>query len=525
MPGPWIYFKENGDFFADFKVEKGEYYECHQYDPEKSPQGFALWQVKSLVETNKDGIWVNARLVAVSDSHLHWWVTKGPGKDEKRKFNLHLCAKDFAQCRRGRGRGPMEFHSDHFRVLSAHDISDLRVSWFKDREAKEDMKLEVERLMGKEKEAPQRGSRKRPLAESTSEREEGDLPAAVEHPEGSGAVTEGLKKLRSEVDKDKKNEDDKKDAPRRRRERLRHEERDLDKKKEKEKGKMAKKPDNKPRGKGNWFGEKGEPQHSASDSMDTKSDDTPRRAKKKRKKRRKAKQADRGPFGVGRRVKFGEGSTEGSRESNSEDSDQVFQAAPSDKSRQLQLMEYSQQYPGRLAARLLTKMQELLAREEGALNPVGRNQTPAAATSYFLTEGGSGAEDDSEGLRSRCDWSPSGSSGCAGPTLQGTRAPDGGSNLGPSPASGVASPRGGVIDRQGRKPDGHKGAEPGHEDEGSHISQLEPKKEKEKKEKTARMPKGRAKARRDRATGTRVGTREETRSKLHRREAGTEAPG
>ena len=385
MPGPWIYFKENGDFFADFKVEKGEYYECHQYDPEKSPQGFTLWQVKSLVETNKDGIWVNARLVAVSDSHLHWWVTKGPGKDEKRKFNLHLCAKDFAQCRRGRGRGPMEFHSDHFRVLSAHDISDLRVSWFKDREAKEDMKLEVERLMGKEKEAPLRGSRKRPLAESTSEREEGDLPAAVEHPEGSGAVTEGLKKLRSEVDKDKKNEDDKKDAPRRRRERLRHEERDLDTKKEKEKGKMAKKPDNKPRGKGNWFGEKGEPQHSTSDSMDTKSDDTPRRAKKKRKKRRKAKQADRGPFGVGRRVKFGEGSTEGSRESNSEDSDQVFQAAPSDKSRQLQLMEYSQQYPGRLAARLLTKMQELLAREEGALNPVGRNQTPAAATSYFLT--------------------------------------------------------------------------------------------------------------------------------------------
>ena len=221
MPGPWIYFKENGDFFNDFKVEKGEYYECHQYDPDKRPQGFALWQVKSLIETNKDGIWISARLVAVSDSHLYWWVTEGPGKDENRKFNLHLCAKDFAQCRRGRGRGTMEFHSDHFRVLSAHDVSDLRVSWFKDREAKDDMKLEVERLTGKEKVAPKRGIRKRPLVESTSEREEGDLPTAVEHPEGSGAVTEGLKKLRSEVDKDKRNEDDKKEASRRRRERPR----------------------------------------------------------------------------------------------------------------------------------------------------------------------------------------------------------------------------------------------------------------------------------------------------------------
>ena len=239
MPGPWIYFKENGDFFSDFKVEKGEYYECHQYDPDKQPQGFALWQVKSLIEANKDGIWVSARLVAVCDSHLHWWVTNGPGKNENRRFSLHLCAKDFAQCRRGRGRGTMEFHTDHFRVLSAHDVSDLRVSWFKEREAKEDMKLEVKKLMGKEGEAPKRGSRKRPLAESSSENEERDLPTAVEHPEGSGAVAEDLKKLRSEVDKDKKREDDKREAPRRRRERPRHEERGVEKEKDKEKDKKA----------------------------------------------------------------------------------------------------------------------------------------------------------------------------------------------------------------------------------------------------------------------------------------------
>ena len=83
--------------------------------------------------------------------------------------------------------------------------------------------------------------------------------------------------------------------------------------------------------------------------------------------------------------------------------------------------------------------------------------------------------------RSRCDWSPSGSSGRAGAEVQGSRTPDGGSNLEPGPASGITSPRGGVTGRQRRKSDGHKGAEPGYEDEGSHLSQLEPKRKRRKR--------------------------------------------
>lgn len=388
MPGPWVYFKDNVEFFQDFQVEEGDYYETQQYDSEKRAQGFALWQVKSLEESNKDGFWVKARLIAASDSHLNWWLKSGPGKNENRKFMLHLCAKDYGHCRRARGRGAFEFHSDHFRVLTAHDVAGLRVSWFKEKEAKDDVKLELERLEGKDPVAPKRGSKKRPLAESTSDRDDGPNPAAAEHPAGSGTVAEDLKKVRAEVDREKGRDEGKKD-PKRRRERLQLEEKEKEKEKEREKDRVKeKKPrrdEKKSRGKGNWFGEKAEPQHSASDSLETRSDDTPRRAKKKRKKRRKQKQADRGPFGVGRKVKFDGESSEGSKGSRSDGSDQVFQAAPSDKSRQLQLIEYSQQYPGRLAARLLTKMQELLAREEGAMNLTGRNQTPASATSYFLT--------------------------------------------------------------------------------------------------------------------------------------------
>ena len=74
--------KENLEFYQDFKVETGEYYETQQYDGEKQPQGYALWQVRSLEEANKDGAWISARLVAVSDGHL-----QGPGKGTEKKVH------------------------------------------------------------------------------------------------------------------------------------------------------------------------------------------------------------------------------------------------------------------------------------------------------------------------------------------------------------------------------------------------------------------------------------------------------
>ena len=124
-------------------------------------------------------------------------------------------------------------------------------------------------------------------------------------------------------------------------------------------------------------------------------DDAPKTSKRKKGKRpkkgltsaRKAEQADRGPFGIGHRVSFPEEKS-GSKSSDDDDEDSGsdFQAGPSTKSRQLQLQEYSEQHPGRLASRLLQKMQEILARQEGPMHlKTERNLTPATATSYFLT--------------------------------------------------------------------------------------------------------------------------------------------
>ncbi|CAE7461731.1 HYDIN [Symbiodinium sp. CCMP2592] len=67
-------------------------------------------------------------------------------------------------------------------------------------------------------------------------------------------------------------------------------------------------------------------------------------------------------------------------------SDSSFREASSSRDRQLQLLEYSERDPGRLAARLLQKMRTLLARDGGALNFAARGDpAPPVATSYLLT--------------------------------------------------------------------------------------------------------------------------------------------
>ena len=73
-----------------------------------------------------------------------------------------------------------------------------------------------------------------------------------------------------------------------------------------------------------------------------------KRARKASASTRNKKQADRGPFGVGH---LGEGKLDSKSSDDDEDSGSDFRAGPSTKLRQLQLQEYSEQHPGRLASR------------------------------------------------------------------------------------------------------------------------------------------------------------------------------
>lgn len=87
---------------------------------------------------------------------------------------------------------------------------------------------------------------------------------------------------------------------------------------------------------------------------------------------------DRGPFGGGSAVDF-----DGS--SSSEESSFRKGSSASAKSSQMRLVRYAERHPGRLASRLLLKMQEATAR--GALEPIGESKslTPAVAQNHLLT--------------------------------------------------------------------------------------------------------------------------------------------
>ena len=89
---------------------------------------------------------------------------------------------------------------------------------------------------------------------------------------------------------------------------------------------------------------------------------------------------DRGPFGGGDIVRFhGESSSE---------SEPLFREAPAvpKASNQLKLMQYTKKTPGRLASRLLLKMQQEGAQGAVGANPVELGElTPPAAVHYFHT--------------------------------------------------------------------------------------------------------------------------------------------
>ena len=391
MPGPWVYLKENPDFYDDLEVKKGEYIESHVFDQDGNPQGQVLWVTRSVGAKAKEGIWLECRLVACSDPHLKWWLKEGDGKDYGRIFGLHLCTKERAGCKKTKGDKDGEFHTDYFRILTTSDVTSKKVTWMRSREVKADIDAEIGRLEGqKEKPAGKASSsKKRPLAESSEEGNDLEVEPAEAEGEGKGApVKEDLKRLRKELGDEAR--DDKKDREKRqkRKEKPLPEGKKGEEKEDRRKLSADKKGS---RASVNWFGQKKPSRSTTTESEktleSTDSREGRRRKKKKVKKkkaRRKGDEDDRGPYGVGRKEKFVGSHSDKSDDSLSEG--QVFRAAPSDKSRQLQLQEYAEEHPGRLASRLLRKMRTLLAREEGAMKDEGgQSLTPSTATSYFLT--------------------------------------------------------------------------------------------------------------------------------------------
>eukprot|EP00435_Cladocopium_sp_Y103_P044009 s914_g12.t1 len=402
MPGLWVALRDNPDFYRDFSIEKGCYLETTLYDSEHAEQGKGLWRVRSVEPKTRDGIWLEAKLLAVSDAHLFWWITEGPGKAKDRTFRLHLCVTLQDQCPRGRRNREEEFHTDYFRSLEAGDIVDSKVSWFKQPPAKEDVAVEVAKLAGTAPRGRTRGREKRAGVREGAL----DWDASDSDPlEALGEVEEErVNKRLAALKKQTVGEPDRgREATKVEKEKKSPHKKDKRKAKEKKRSqktsslsadKKAKKP--------LWFGKRKSlsPRRRKGDSSDSssstrakkkkpakKDDSSSSSERKAKKKRKKADQVDRGPYGVGQKQRYdGQISLSSSSDDDDARDGQVFRAGLSGTSKHLQLQEYAETKPGRLTARLLRKMQMILAREEGPMNhQTGQNLTPPTATSYYLT--------------------------------------------------------------------------------------------------------------------------------------------
>eukprot|EP00438_Fugacium_kawagutii_P026465 Skav202776 [mRNA] locus=scaffold326:329563:334590:- [translate_table: standard] len=112
-----------------------------------------------------------------------------------------------------------------------------------------------------------------------------------------------------------------------------------------------------------------------------------RGSKAKRRDSQKSEQ-DKGPFGVGETRRLPKvGSEESSDDESSGDSERSFRKAPSGLTLHLRLQRYAQRFPGRLATRLLQKMERETRFEGAMVDLTGKRkvQVKACAVTYHLT--------------------------------------------------------------------------------------------------------------------------------------------
>ena len=403
MPSPWLTGDALQEDLERFKPVSGWFLELKVEDGEGHPQGEVL--VGVLVESTRSrhGGWqVLASYLSASDDYYRWWMSEGDGKKFATRRVYHLCGGAVAECG-AKGARHIHVHVGKSRRVLEEELTSRKVTWLRG-EAKDTFEANVAKFYG----ALRKGAAKAP-------RGDGD-PGAVQvgrrkedsHGEGedesssrssstSAEMKQRLKKLRADLAAAEKEREDKKgkggkqrkkerrkakkqkDVKRRkseRRSRGRGEKR-KDEKKGKRRSKSpaseaVKKKDKRKRSRG----KKGKSSSSASNPV--KGEGVPLFRTSGRGSKQVADGGDRGPFGGGSAVDFDDSSS-------SEESSFRKGSSVSAKSSQMRLVRYAERHPGRLASRLLLKMQEATAR--GALEPSGETKslTPAVAQNHLLT--------------------------------------------------------------------------------------------------------------------------------------------
>eukprot|EP00438_Fugacium_kawagutii_P007494 Skav230011 [mRNA] locus=scaffold1958:375430:381508:+ [translate_table: standard] len=423
MPGPWIQSSLSPGWLASQNYEKGMLVEFATYDDRDASQGKVLAEVKGMDSPPPEGATLAVEFLCVEDPHLAWWWKKGPGKDFKNCFKLHLCNESIKKCKGIPKRRPEVFHTDLLRSVDLKDLKARASAWWISSAGKKDFEAARSRLlkaqaiepddMGDDLFSPHldSGEADPPEGEglevpAKAEGSKTALERKLKELKRSSAPAAGLvnpsKKLRKKAEQ--------KETSRKKDPKGKKGDEEKEKKgtsKEEEAKKPTKRKASRNKGAlGQWFGKKkpGSPEGERSDEPEETADETEKKesssseakAKKKRKSKKKDKKKksskekkDRGPYGSGR--KSGYGKEAGSESSSDEEgSSESFHAgAPEKRSQQLVLMEYADRKPGRLAARLLQKMGVLTNRTGAPLNlsdlAAKSSRTPACAVQYYHT--------------------------------------------------------------------------------------------------------------------------------------------
>ena len=111
-----------------------------------------------------------------------------------------------------------------------------------------------------------------------------------------------------------------------------------------------------------------------------------KKSKRRKKKKKQKLEKDKGPFGVGesQRMAKDKSSSEDDSSEVSDESSQSFRKAPSGLTLHLRLQRYAMKHPGRLASRLLQKMERATRFEGARRKPGGQVKVMPCAVNFYL---------------------------------------------------------------------------------------------------------------------------------------------
>eukprot|EP00435_Cladocopium_sp_Y103_P044553 s906_g12.t1 len=400
MPGNW---KRDGN---SLDLTVGTFLEGGVLDGDGRSQGKIVLGVREVGKPHGGSLSVEAAFLGCSDPHYLWWMEYGAGKELKERAWYHLCGERPGACPNVRGKGKM-IHLTKVRELNPTDFEESTLPFLKKKDHADAFDSNVarfnkwvERRGVPAGAGPSRGVEARARRHGTdSSGEEEAEKKREESPQGK-RLLDRLEGLRRELKKaerqaadyqERKRKEKKSNTPPKKKakkkdKRSRSRRKDHSKspqrrsrsrrKRSRSKKRRSTKRERSPSGKKKKRRKQG-----------TESEDSGRRSSSSEKeelfaarakgKSRSPLAGDRGPFGEGPAVDYRD--EEGS---SSEESD--FRRAPSGttKSSQLKLLSYSRKFPGRLASRMLLKMEKATAR---GLGGASRSKTPPVASNHLLT--------------------------------------------------------------------------------------------------------------------------------------------